>query len=494
MPALRVSGLRKTFGATVALAGVDLEIRPGSIHALIGMNGSGKSTLIKILSGYHSPDAGTITYGGGTTPDRSAAVAFVHQDLGLVPTMTVLENLRLGRRLATRFGRIDWRREREPARKSLARFGLEATIDTEVQSLTRAEATIVALARALEDCSEGCSALVLDEPTSALPASESDQLMKVMRECADAGIGVLFVSHQLGEVLTVSDEVTVLRNGQVAWTGLTSETTLESLVMAMTGQLIGGERGNPSNDRDAPTGSLSETSAAAASVLSARRLSGQIVRDFGLDVAAGEIVGVVGLLGSGVMELGPLLAGRATPSCGTVELSGALLTERRRQEIGFVPADRQRDGVLAGLTASENVSITHRSRHVRRGRISRPAEDHEVRLWLTELLVDPCEPEADIATFSGGNQQKILMARWLSVHPAALVAEEPTQGVDVLAKAQILDRIAAHARDGLSVVLLTGEPEGILDICDRVAVLRQGSIACEFRPPLDLGEIVAAMH
>jgi ribose transport system ATP-binding protein len=456
------------------------------------MNGSGKSTLIKVLSGYHAPDAGTIELSGPAAAGMEASsIAFVHQDLGLVSSMTVLENLTLGRRLATRFGRIDWRSEREPACKALAPFGLEHLVDSEVKEITRAEATIVALVRALEQCGDGCSLLVLDEPTSALPASETETLLSVMRDCASDGIGVLFVSHRLREVLSVSDEVTALRNGHVVWNGATTDATLESLVEAMTaGARI---------DDDQPR---TRTAEAAEShvpdrgprVLEARNLCGETLDHLDLELFEREILGVVGLLGSGLHELAALLAGRTRPSAGVVQLAGQPLAHAGRELVGLVPADRKQHGILSGLPAAENLLITHRRRHMAYGRIARRRETAEARQWLSDLMVDPPDPVAGIDTFSGGNQQKIILGRWLSVSPRVLIAEEPTQGVDVLAKAHILEEIRARAEAGLSVAILSGEPEEIVDVCHRVAVLRRGALVAEFRPPLELGQIVAALH
>jgi len=489
-PALAVEGLSKRFGATVALAGVDLQIRPGEVHALIGMNGSGKSTLVKALSGFHEPDEGTLRVDGEPLAARPEALAFVHQDLALVDELSVLENLSLGRPVTVRRGRVDWGAERTRARAALAPFGLADVVDLRVAQLTKAEATIVAIARALERREQGCSVLVLDEPTSTLPASETEQLLEVMRACAAEGLAILFISHRLTEIIDVADCVTVLRNGRVGLAAPIAEMTVERLADAMAGDA----REVLATPGDASVGSRREAFGDQEPVLVAEGLAGEIVQGVDLRVGRGEIVGVAGLLGSGVEELGRLLSGRAALAAGSVRVEGRPVDRALARRIGFVPADRGADGVLAGLTARENASIADPGRFARRGRLQRGRERSELARWFAEMTVYPAEVDRDMLAFSGGNQQKILLARWLSVGPSVLVAEEPTQGVDVHAKAQILERLTAHAAEGLAVVLLSGEPEEIAAACDRMVVLRDGAIGAQLAAPLAVGNVLAAMH
>jgi ABC-type sugar transport system ATPase subunit len=489
---LSVEGLTKRFGPTTALNGVDLTIHPGSIHALIGMNGSGKSTLVKALSGFHQPDEGRVVVNGREAglEGEDSALAFVHQDLALVEELSVLENLALGRRLATRRGRVDWREERTRARRSLAPFDLQHVADVAIADLTKAEATIVAIARALERREQGCTVLVLDEPTSTLPASETEQLLGVMRDCARDGLGILFISHRLREVLSVSDDVTVLRNGEVSHAGRTGDATLEGLVSAMTG----GARAALTADAASATASSSRAASTAEAVLEATGVTGGVLAGVDLRVAPGEIVGIAGLLGSGVEDLGRLLSGRERPTAGSILLKGEPVDRLSAREVGFIPADRGADGVLGGLTTRENASITHPARFLRSGRISRKVERAEMQRWFAEMTVKPADTEADILSLSGGNQQKVLLARTLFVGPQLLVAEEPTQGVDVYAKTQILGRLQAYAAEGLAVVLLSGEPEEISSVCDRMLVLSGGRIGAEFPAPFSTGDVLAAMH
>jgi ribose transport system ATP-binding protein len=495
-PVLAVEGLTKRFGQTTALAGVDLTVRAGTVHALVGMNGSGKSTLVKTLSGFHVPDQGRVSVGGRAVGEDGAEVAFVHQDLALVPGLSVIENLALGRTMRTRRGRIDWAAEAARANRALAPFGLERIAGAAVSELSKAEATVVAIARALERCEEGCAALVLDEPTSSLPASQTDQLLEVVRGCAERGIGVLFISHRLREVLAISDDVTVLRNGAVAYSASTEETTLASLVTAMVGDASGpldrvvGDELRTAPQRTAPEPVVD----AAVPVLAAVGLGAEVLQGIDLRVHAGEVLGVVGLLGSGVEELGELLSGRARPRTGHVELQGGPLGRKGAHRVGFVPADRPARGVLPGLSAGDNASITHVRRYLRAGRIARREEHRALCQWFDRMAVHPPDPAADMVALSGGNQQKVLLARWLAVDPPALVAEEPTQGVDVYAKAQILERLSDRAAEGLAVALLSGEPEEIAPVCDRVIVLQRGRVGAEFTRPFATGDLVAAMH
>ncbi len=491
---VEVRGLTKRFGANVALAGVDLTIHPGSVHALIGMNGSGKSTLVKVLAGYHRPDEGTITVSSARADGHEDAdIAFVHQDLALIPEFSVLENLTLGRRVATRRGTIDWRAERVRAVEVLTPFGLDGGVDLPVAELTRAQATIVAIARALER-RDRCSALVLDEPTSTLSASETRHLLEVVRSLAADGLGILFVSHRLREVLAVSDQVTILRNGRVISSGSADGLTIADLVTGMVGDVDGPLDRVCALEGQDSVGAEQVADEPSDVVLVADGACGEVVRDVDLGVGRGEVLGVVGLTGSGVEELGRLLSGRQPPAAGVVRLHGKSLRAADVTRVGFVPADRPGEAVLSGLTARENATITHPGSYVRRGALSRSLEHRLVGEWFDRLAVQPPDTEAEMASLSGGNQQKVIFARWLAVSPDVLVAEEPTQGVDVYAKSQILERIESHAADGLSVVLLSGEPDEITSICDRVVVLRDGRIVARFKGRTGTQAIIAAMQ
>jgi ABC-type sugar transport system ATPase subunit len=475
---LEIRGLSKRFGATQALDGVSMTVEPGSIHALIGLNGSGKSTLVKVLAGFHHADEGDISMG---------EVAFVHQDLGLLPSLTVLENFAIGRPMAMRWGQIDWTAERKRAVAALRDFGLEGTVRRPIGSLTQAEQAVVAIARALDRSASGAiSTLVLDEPTSALPNHEIGMLADAMRAFAARGVGIVFITHRLQEVVDLADSLTVLRNGRVVFSGRTSETDVNGMVRLMVG--------------DAPQASPTDWVSArreGAPVLAGRDLRTETLDGLSFEVHRGEIVGAFGMAGSGLESLSALLAGRATPTGGSVVYDGEPLRAHsaRAREIGYVPSDRPRRGVLPGLTVRENISVRSLSRVVRRGRISGRAERELARQWGAELKIKPANPDAPILTLSGGNQQKAVLGRWLAIEPQAIVAEEPTQGVDVWAKAEILRRLRIAAEGGAGVLLTAVEPEEILDFCDRVVVLRQGRIALDApRTSLSITDILSAMH
>ena len=478
-PAIRIRNLSKGFGATQALSGVSLELSAGKIHALIGLNGSGKSTLVKILSGFHRADDGEISMG---------EVAFVHQDLGLLPSMTVLENFAIGRTMATRHGQIDWRSEEVRTTEALREFGLHRLVRRQVASLTQAEQTIVAIARALDRSSSGqASALVLDEPTSALPNREIGLLASSMRAYAARGIAILFITHRLQEVKDIADEVTVLRNGRTVFTGSTTELTIVEMVEKMVGDAVA------KVSEEAPR----SRSRATSPVLSARSVRSSTVKDISFDVRGGEIVGMFGMSGGGIESIGGLLSGRAAPRAGSVHFCGVPLAvhSKRVREIGYVPSERPRKGVFPGLSVRDNITLRSLPMTLRRGRISR-REEHRVAMQFIEgLKIKPKDPSASISTLSGGNQQKAVLGRWLAIKPKAIVAEEPTQGIDVWAKMEILRQLRAAAESGAAVLLTAVEPEGILEFCDRVIVLREGSISLD-APRLDLSttDILSAMH
>lgn len=487
--ALHAAGVSKSFAGTLALNKVDVTIPAGRIHALLGMNGSGKSTFVKILSGFHAANSGTISVAG--QPLRDGAIAFVHQDLGLVDELSVVQNLGLGSRPPMKRGTIDVAAERAAAREMLVAFGLEHLVDRKVGDLRMAEKTIVAIARALEQTRDGGQVLVLDEPTSTLATSETTQLLDVMRDCASRGLGVLFISHRLAEVMSVADDVTVLRGGRVVLQSAVRDTSVDEIVAAMTG-----------SEREALE-SLAETSAHDAAltdaselptVLEARGVAGSVITGLDLQVRRGEIVGITGLLGSGLEEIGAILSGRSRARSGALRYDGMELNRRTARQIGYVTANRIRSAVLPGMTTRENASFTTVRNYLRRGVISVDHERAAMQRWFEDLAVYPLDTEIGMLQLSGGNQQKVLFARWLSTEPRLIIAEEPSQGIDVHAKAQLLARLRTAAEEGLAVVLISGEPEEIAAACDRMIVLSEGRVAEEFHAPLSITSILSAIH
>jgi ABC-type sugar transport system ATPase subunit len=477
--AIRVRGLSKSFGATQALAAVSLDVKAGSIHALVGLNGSGKSTLVKVLSGFYKADEGEATMG---------EVAFVHQDLGLLPSMTVLENFAIGRVMPTRHWQLDWRAAARRATEALREFDLQHLIGRPVSTLTQAEQTVVAIARALSRSStDQISALVLDEPTSTLPNREIGLLATAMRSCAARGIAILFITHRLQEVLDICDEITVLRNGHVVFTGCTSGLTVSGIVKEMVGDATTRvlEDHVPTDPGGSPP------------VLAARSVRTSTIKNATIEAYGGEIVGIFGMGGSGVESIGGVLAGRVAALGGTVSFGGLPLIPqgKRTKEIGYVPSDRPHKGILPGLSIRENISLRSLPATLRAWMISHRAERALVLESIQNLKITPANPAASILTLSGGNQQKAVLGRWLAIKPRAIVAEEPTQGIDVWAKMEILQEFRLAAKSGTAVVLTAVEPEEILEFCDRVLVFRRGSLALNARrADVSVTDILNAMH
>lgn len=487
--ALDARGVTKRFGSNLALDGVDVQIKPGRIRALLGMNGSGKSTFVKVLSGFHPADSGTIAVGG--KPLRDGAIAFVHQDLGLVDELSVLHNLGLGSTPPMKRGVIDNAAERAAGREMLSSFGLEHLAERPVGELRMAEKTVVAIARALEQTRGGGRLLVLDEPTSSLATSETAQLLEVMRDCAARGLGMLFISHRLAEVMAVADDVTVLRGGRIVLQSAVSDTSIDAIVAAMTGR-----EGQSLEELAEVTASDAKRSESVPSpvVLDVSGLAGSVLDGVDLCVRRGEILGITGLLGSGVEEIGGLLSGRTVPIAGEIRYQGSRLSRKIARSIGYITANRVHSAVLTGLSTRENASFTTLKSYLRGAVLSVARERAAMKRWFEDLAVHPLDTEIGMLQLSGGNQQKVLFARWLATSPDLLVAEEPAQGIDIHAKAQLLAKLREFAEQGLAVVLISGEPEEIYAACDRMVVLSGGRVADEFHAPLSVTPILSAIH
>jgi ribose transport system ATP-binding protein len=489
-PLLAVSGLKKAFNGVPALHGVDLEVRPGEVHGLLGANGSGKSTLIKILAGFHDADGGTVTVHGRTveTPFgarglRDEGLGFVHQDLGLAGAGTVLEHMALDAEGDARgWRRVSWRAERRRVRELLDRFEIDVDPGAAIDTLTPVQRAMVAVVRAvgsqeLAEARQGSGRtgqiLVLDEPTVFLPRHEVSMLFDVLRRLRDRGDAVLLVSHDLDEILEVTDRVTVFRNGRTAGTRETEGATRDDLV-----QLILGAR-----DEHVAKGTAVVRDDRPA-LLSARGLHGSRVRGIDLDLYAGEVVGVTGLAGSGFEELAELLFGSRVPSGGTVEHDGRVVkrpSPARSMDAGVVliPADRKGQGGALGLTVLENMSVPFLARRARgmkvdwRG-LARQAED-----TCHRLNVVPPNPQALFGHLSGGNQQKALLGKWMDTHPKVMLLSEPTQGVDIGARREIFKLIRSAVAQGMTVLCATSDYEQLVEMADRVLVLDQGRVSAE---------------
>lgn len=478
-PVLTVRGLSKTFVSTRALNNVDFDLRAGEIHALVGQNGCGKSTLIKVLAGFHQPDPGVaITLGGveidlsSTADAHRAGLRFVHQDLGLVGTLSTVENLMLGRRLSTgRGGRIRWAAERRDAERRMRDLGYGFDVEQPVAALGAAERTGVAIARALWDW-EAARVLVVDEPTASLPREEVAVLFAALQRVREAGLGVIYVSHRLDEIFAIGDRVTVLRDGVRVGTWDVDAIDQDGLVRSM----IGDEKLRPPHDQ-----TVDRTGGEVA--LAVTGLNGTVVDGVDLRVRRGEVVGIAGLTGSGREELLPLIFGVA-PRSGDVRVDGRSVPARPRRAmragLALVPADRRGEGAILEMAVRENFALTDLSRFATRfGYLSRGRELREVTEWIRRLDVRPPLPEALFGALSGGNQQKVVLAKWLRRQPAVLLLDEPSQGVDVGAKAVIHALAREVAADGACVVIASSDDSELCDTCDRVLVMRDGRIVAE---------------
>jgi ribose transport system ATP-binding protein len=479
-PVLEVIGLSKAFGGTQALVRVGLDIRPGEIHALIGQNGSGKSTLIKILSGYHHADGGHVRALGqplrlplSADELREIGISFVHQDLGLVPEGTVLENLRVGRYSTGFGGRIHWQEERSRARDLLARFDLEVDVDEPVSRLSTTQRAILAVARAVADVELGRERglLVLDEPTTALPEHEIDLLFAAMRRVTERGSAVLFVTHNLDEVLVVADRVSALRDGRLVGSRDVAGLDEQALVELIIGRSLG-ELYPEIVSRDTEP------------VLEVHGLSGRVAQNVSLTLRSGEVVGLTGLVGAGHDEVPYLIYGAVPPRGGVIEIGGEEWVrptpERsKRSGVALVPGDRQRQAAILGATVRENVTLPSLERYRTLRGLDRGREQRDVSEDLRRFGVQPPDTERLLYSLSGGNQQKALLARWLRLQPRVLLLHEPTQGVDVGAKRGIFRILRDSVLAGTSVLYSSVEYEDLVNICDRVLVFRRGRVAGE---------------
>jgi ribose transport system ATP-binding protein len=483
---LSALNLSKTFSGRTVLRGVDLDVRPGEIHGLVGQNGSGKSTLIKILAGFHAPDAGASleVHGqpiplplGPSEPGR-LGLAFVHQDLGLFESGSVLENLRVGRYQTGLGWRISWRREREYARRALERFNVDVDPGTQVSTLSDVDRALVAIVRALDQVGQtSAGVLVLDEPTAYLPRDSADALFAAVRRIAAEGFGVIFVSHRLAEVRSLCDRVTVLRDGASVGTADTASLSERDLIARILGFSL---------EELYPVVPHGEREVA----VSVRGLASANVQDLSLDVHRGEIVGLAGLLGMGHEDVPYLLFGAERAEAGTLSIEGrshamARLTPRRAISlgIGLLPGNRLRDGGVLAATGTENMTLATLEDYFVGGLLRRRRERAAVAEAMGRFDVRPPEPQRPFGTFSGGNQQKILVAKWFATEPKLLLLHEPSQGVDVGAKRQIFRHIRDAAAAGTAFLIASVEYEDLAHLCDRVFVFRHGRAISELSGP-----------
>lgn len=477
---LKVEGLTKTFGGMRALNSVDLTVQPGEIHGLLGKNGSGKSTLIKVLSGFHAPDAGRLSIDGRSVhlpmpAGRCEAhgLTFVHQHLGLILEASVLENLLVGDHRRDRGFRIHWRREAERARALLASHHLSLDPYTLIEDLSPVQRAQFAIVRAADRVGEGGGALVLDEPTPFLPLDDVSRLFELMRRLADAGTAIVFVSHDIDEVKEVTHRATVLRDGEVITAFDTASTERGAIVEAIVGNSVEIDR------------RVRDLSSSAVPLARISDVSDTLVEAVTFDVAPGEIVGLTGLIGSGFDRVPYLLAGARTARTGTLQLAGVSHRLSRMHPkaamnagIVLIPSDRAHAGMTAELSLTENamlprlpdqITVPHRRRSKATGQL------------IERFGVKANDPEQLAAELSGGNQQKLVLAKWFQLGPRLVLLDEPTQGIDVGARREVYDRLQELSEAGAGIVCATSEFEELEAIAHRVLVFDGGRIVAELK-------------
>jgi rhamnose transport system ATP-binding protein len=471
---LRVEKVSKYFGETRALSEVSLSVLPASVHALVGENGAGKSTLGRIISGVVRRDSGRVLVNDEPVEFESPrkaldrGIATIAQELALVPALDVAANVLLGVE-PTRLGLIRQRELRARFSRLAADVGFELPLDRPAGSLSIAQQQQVEILRAL---SRDARFIVMDEPSARLSAAETDKLHAIIRALAADGRSVLLISHYLDEVLSVADEVTVLRDGEVVHQGPTASESQASLIRAMLGRELGAQfpaRRPPPADSSV--------------VIETIGLSGPGFEDVSLTARAGEIVGLAGLVGAGRSELARAIIGAERPTTGRVELGGRVVEFRTprhavREGLTMIPESRRDQGIFPLRPTRENVSVSSLERFSRWGIVEPRGERHETSTMLERVSVT-AHPDAPLSTLSGGNQQKVLFARTMLVQPAALIADEPTRGVDIGAKRQIYDILVELAANGLAILLISSEMEEILGLAHRVVVMRAGRVTAE---------------
>lgn len=476
---LRIGRLSKTFSGGRVLDDVAFDLDPGEVHALVGQNGSGKSTLIKTLAGFHEPDPGAIVSIGqdqvtlkDPVASRALGFRFVHQDLGLVGNLNTVENLALGEGYQTgAFGRIMWATCRRDAAERIRQLGYDFDVRRPVGELAAAERTGIAIARALHEF-ESARFLVVDEPTASLPTDEVSVLFDAIKRVRARGLGVIYVSHRLNEIYAIADRVSVLRDGRIVGTHDTAELDEERLVRLMVGDV---ELAPP-----VEPGHVTRDDA----ILVVEGLCGEVLEDVSFVAKGGEVLGIAGLTGSGREEVLPAIFG-ARPREGGVSVAGEEVRPSSPAAaiaagVAFVPADRVGGGSIVEQTVRQNLTLADLRIHAHfAGRVSRREETAETVDWIARLDVRPPVPEAVFATLSGGNQQKVVLAKWLRIGPRVILLDEPTQGVDVGAKAAIHALAREAANDGATVVIASSDDRELCDVCDRVLVLREGRIGTE---------------
>ncbi len=488
----------KRFPGVTALSEVDLTLRAGEVHALVGENGAGKSTLIKVLTGVYTPDEGSLWYQGDAVrfarplDAQAAGISTVYQEINLVPLMSVASNLFLGREPKSRFGMMDTRAMNSAARELLRSYGVEVDVTRPLRTLGAGVRQMVAVARA---AAFDARVMILDEPTSSLEPREVDTLFSIVSRLREDGVAVLYVSHRLDELYRICDTVTVLRDGRRVHTGPMAELSRLELVAMMLGRNLEQIR------REGATKfSGTETDTESAPVLAAVGLSSKHhLRDVDVTVRPGEIVGLGGLLGAGRSETVRAIAGALPVESGTITVGSrpvrtGSVAAAMRSGVVLLPEDRKADGILPDLSVRENIVLASLPRLSAAGLVSRRRQDAIVDVFMRRLRIKAASPDQRVGELSGGNQQKVLLARLLCSEPKVLLLDEPTRGIDVGAKAEVQALIEELAAEGLGVVLISSEFEEVVEGSDTIVVLREGRVVKELHgADVTESELIAAL-
>jgi ribose transport system ATP-binding protein len=474
---LRVRGLRKTFPGVVALDAVDFDVRAGEVHALLGANGAGKSTLIKVVAGLYSPDAGEIAFSDHpvhftcAADAMAAGVSVIYQDFALIPYLSVAENIFLGNEILGPFGLVDWTATHREARRLLDLVGCAFPPETMVWELGTGQRQLVEIAKALR---REARVLILDEPTASLSQGESARLFDLIRELKRKQVGIVYVSHRLEEIAGLVDRVTVLRDGRSMGTFPAADTDRRKIVSLITGH------------EALPTGSRQSAQHEGTPLLTTKQLSrkGEF-EDISIDVHRGEIVVITGLIGSGRTELLQTLFRARRPDNGEIFLDGrksvsASVRSAIRDGIVLIPEDRRGHGLCMILPMYENIAMATMRRFLGALGLSRRSEIEHANTMIRALNIRPADATVEAGTLSGGNQQKVVLAKWLSTDANVFLFDEPTQGVDVGAKNEIHDIVRNLAARGKAILIASSDLEEVLAVADRVLAMRQGRIVAEF--------------
>ncbi|MBN9023295.1 MAG: sugar ABC transporter ATP-binding protein [Rhizobiales bacterium] len=477
-PLFALRDIAKSFPGVRALDGVSFDLRPGEVHALLGENGAGKSTLVKIMSGVYRPDRGTVLIDSrevtidAPTEAQALGIVPVHQELHLEPYLTVAENIFLGRQPKGRLGLIDRARMVREAREIVEGLGVTLDVTATVQALSVAQRQIIAIARA---ASTTARIVIFDEPTSSLTERETNLLFELIERLKARGLGIIYISHRMEEIFRLCDRVTVLRDGHLVGSKTVAETDLKDLI----GMMVGRDISDLFRKEPAEIGEV---------VLEVKGLSKPgVLRDVSLSVRSGEIVGIAGLVGAGRTEFARAVFGDLPYESGAIRISDQLLPPRHSPAqaiaagIGLVPEDRKEQGLVTGLPVRQNISMALLKALSRLGILSISRERKLAETYVARLTIKTPTIDQKATYLSGGNQQRVVIAKWLATNPKLLIVDEPTRGVDVGAKAEIHSLLCDLARQGMAIIMISSDLPEVLAMSDRVAVMHQGRIVADLQ-------------